>query len=254
MGDAVNGVNPEDRTPDPRRMVAAAAQARALEVGLTARVGHHVPAAHEALLIPYEQGSMCVDTTTGKKYLLSADLPWIGVRTNAPDCAQVEMLTGIENPVGIKIGPNSDAEHIRQLAEKLNPDNEAGKLVFMIRVGADREAMDRILGAIKLYAPNSIHMYDIHGSTVSGANGVKIRAADTIAEHVNLLSEACEGHGLKLHGVHLETTGDSSVTECVDEAGQMPGNKSLVDPQLNPRQTTNVLNAVAPCLTKGTLP
>lgn len=255
MGDAINDRDPAKRTPDPTRMVATALQARDVEAMMAEQTGSHIMVGHEALLLPYEQSFIREDPVTGRRVSVSGDLLWLGVRTNRTDVEtnpHIDLLASIENPVGIKIGPDSDETHIAELVERLNPDHEAGKLVFMIRVGADQAAMERILGSIKQAAPESIIMYDIHGSTVKTPDGVKVRAVSATIDHIRLLAEACARQDLRLHGVHIETMGDDSRLECVDTLDERPTHKGDVDPQFNPRQTKMILDAIAPYLQKIT--
>ena len=40
---------------------------------------------------------------------------WIGVRTKSIDSAHVEYLRGVYNPIGIKIGPNTNLEELSQI-------------------------------------------------------------------------------------------------------------------------------------------
>ncbi len=238
MGDGVNEVSVDGRTPDPRRMVAMAEQAFKLQSTLDELAGHHVPSAHEALLLPYERSLLT--TVGGKNYLLSADLPWIGMRTNGIDDAHVELLEGIENPVGVKIGADSDAEHIKGLVERLD-GHLPGKLVFMLRVESDKqEQLAVILDAIREHAPQSVLLYDIHGTTQT-INGKKIRAVENINHEIEDLAATCKEHELKLHGVHLETIGDDNRLECVETVNDVPTHPGGVDPQLNPRQLEEVL-------------
>ena len=246
MGDAVNAQDPEHRMPDPSRMVAAAVQARDLEAKLTEMVGNHVPAAHEALLLPYEHSFIRIDPESGRKYLLSADVPWIGKRTNDPEGEHVTLLAEVANPIGVKVGADSTAEHIAALHERLNPDNIPGRLIFMLRMGLNNaDKLDAVVSAITNYAPESLLMYDIHGVTRTAPNGAKIRYTGDIIEDIRLTATACRKAGLKLHGLHLETIADDDRLECVDEPDQLPLHPGGVDPQLNPRQTEHILRETA---------
>jgi 3-deoxy-7-phosphoheptulonate synthase len=255
MGDGINGKDITDRTPDPSRLVAGAVQSRDLEAGLTAEAGVHVPAAHEALSLPYEQSFVREDPETGKMYLISTDLPWIGKRTNevpaegeAPN-AHLELLSKVENPVGVKIGPDSTPEHIAQLQAKLNPSGLPGKLVFMLRMGLHQtEQLATVAAAISRHAPDAIIMYDIHGVTRTAPTGQKIRYTGDIVANIRQTAAACNKAGLKLHGLHLETTPDDSRLECVDAPDQLPTHPGGVDPQLNPRQLAYVLDETKDCL------
>jgi 3-deoxy-7-phosphoheptulonate synthase len=248
MGDGINGKDLDDRTPDPTRLVAGAVQARDLEAGLTEAVGEHVPAAHEALSLPYEQSFVRIDPKTGKKYLVSTDLPWIGKRTNALIDADggpnphLELLAEVENPIGVKLGADSTPEHIAGLQAKLNPNNIPGKLIFMLRMGLHQTAhLNTIAAAIKQHAPNALVMYDIHGVTRTAQTGEKIRYTGDIIANIKQTAKACRDAGLKLHGLHLEATPDDTRLECIDEENQLPRDPGGVDPQLNPRQLAYVL-------------
>jgi 3-deoxy-7-phosphoheptulonate synthase len=240
MGDMVNGADESKRQPDPSRLVAAAVQARDVEVGLTERSGHHVPAAHEALVLPYEESFIRADAD-GKLWSHAADLLWIGDRTRDPDGPHVELLSRIENPVGVKLGPSAAAADIEALYARLNPRQQAGKVVFMLRTGLENEAITAsLLDAIKSKAPNSVLLYDIHGSTMPGPAGQKIRAVSRIVAEVEQLNRLCNDRGLQLHGVHLETQPSGTRRECVDEAVQLPADVPVVDPLLNRHQTLRI--------------
>jgi 3-deoxy-7-phosphoheptulonate synthase len=256
-GDGINGHDPSERTPDPRRLVKVAQQASYLEKKTTQMVGEHIPVGHEVLSLVYDKPFVRVDSETGKKYLLSADVPWVGKRTNwlqdkdgRPNPI-IEMLAEVENPVGVKIGADSTPEHIKGLKEKLNPNSEPGKLIFMLRTGPDNiEQLKVIVGAIKEFAPESLVEFDIHGSTDTDENGKKIRAVSTITAHINQTAQICRDAGLEFGGVHLESVGDNR-EECVYTPDQIPAHKPVVDPQLNPDQLRVVLENVAPVLTQG---
>ncbi len=246
-GDGINDRRTDRRDPDPSRLVGGAAQSRSLQEYLTLQTGDPVLMAHEALSLAYERPFIRQDPENGKQYLLSAHLPWIGKRTNAPTSVQAELLTGVENAIGVKIGANSDEEHIAQLAETLNPDGLPGKIVFMLRLGAqDASRYPIILRGIKQHAEGSLVLYDLHGETRVNEHGEKIRAVGDIEQGIARLAGACDDAGLRLHGIHLETGADYRQLECIDERHQRPSQRGNVDPRLNPRQTRQVLNFAAP--------
>jgi len=247
-GDMVN--DPDDLTPDPQRIVAAAAQARDVQHELAAS-GKRAITAHEALLLPYEQSRIAVDSETGVRYLLSADIPWIGDRTSNPDGAHVEMLHDIQNAIGIKVGDKTTPEHIAAWAAKLNPDQEAGKLIFMIRMSAQNvDAMRAVIRAITETAPRSIILYDMHEVT-EDIGGQKIRAVSRIIDHIRLLARVCAESDAVLDGVHLEaeTLSDGQM-QCVDEPNERPNCDWTVDPQLSLEQLRRVLDECEPCFGK----
>ena len=58
--------------------------------------------------------------------------------TRQPDGAHVEFLSGIKNPIGLKCGPSLDPEELIVLLDKLNPENEAGRITLISRFGHDK--------------------------------------------------------------------------------------------------------------------
>ena len=83
---------------------------------------------HEALLLNYEQALTREDSFNGGWYDCSAHMLWIGERTRGLDEAHVEYMRGIENPIGIKIGPRVEEDYLIDLLNTLNPDNELGRV------------------------------------------------------------------------------------------------------------------------------
>lgn len=238
-GDMINGLKPTDRTPDPSRMVITALQALDVEMTLSNTLGHHIPHAHEALLMPYEQTFLYQDNED--KYLLSADLPWIGERTRDPDGPHVKMLAEVENPVGVKISSKATEQDIERLAEKLNPGAQPGKLVFMLRLGlGNTQKLPEILEAIQNHAPESLIMCDpMHGNT-KNLNGTKTRLMNDIIEEIRTVAGTCQLMGLRLHGIHLEATSQTDIKQCIDHPDEKPS-PSDVDPNLNLDQLRRVI-------------
>ena len=78
---------------------------------------------HESLLLGYEESLTRIDSTSGDWYNTSAHMLWIGDRTRQPDGAHVEFQSGIDNPIGLKIGPSiTEDEQCRWLLSKINID------------------------------------------------------------------------------------------------------------------------------------
>lgn len=71
-------------------------------------------------------------------YNTSAHFLWIGDRTRQPDHAHVEYFRGIENPIGIKVGPTTSPEDLVQLLDVVNPNREIGKVTLITRYGEGR--------------------------------------------------------------------------------------------------------------------
>lgn len=249
-GDLVNdeSEDEESRIPDPGRMVEGAVQARDLEAELTRRLGEHIPAAHEALLLAYEEAFVREDPESGAMYSLSGDMLWGGWRTNHPDNPIMDFLGRIQNTVGVKIGGNSDERHIAAVARKLNPDGLPGKTMYMLRLEQHEEGQySRILRAIQASDPTSLVLYDIHGSTLKQPGGDKIRKVrhvGSIMRAIGVMAEACQEAGVRFDGLHIETTPDTSRLECIDRLDQIP-QPGQIDPRLNPQQTRQIIGALA---------
>lgn len=71
-------------------------------------------------------------------YNTSAHFLWIGDRTRQPDHAHVEYFRGIENPLGIKVGPTTPATDLVELLDIVNPNKEIGKVTLITRYGESK--------------------------------------------------------------------------------------------------------------------
>jgi len=250
-GPGINHPDPLLRVPDASRLVQGAVQARDLQEELTKEMGEHVLMAHELLSLAYDVPFVREHPKTGKPILVSAHLPWGGVRTNGVSSVQNEVLSQIDNPVGQKIGADSDPRHIAGLSELLNPEGTPGKIVFMLRLHrSEYDRMPALLNAIAAHAEGSLVMYDIHGVTETNRHGEKIRDVRHIEEGIERMAYDCDAAGLSLNGLHLETMSDYRHLECIEERGQRPTRKGHIDPRLNPMQTRRVLDFAAQFLNR----
>src|SRR5487761_2390522 len=82
---------------------------------------------HEALLLDFEEALTRRDSLTGDWYDCSAHMLWIGERTRQLDGAHVKFLSGVKNPVDVKIGPTTPPDDLHELCARLDPDNEPGR-------------------------------------------------------------------------------------------------------------------------------
>lgn len=78
-------------------------------------------------------------------YNTSAHFLWIGDRTRQLDGAHVEYFRGLENPIGIKVGPSMKADELVRLLDNVNPRREVGKITLITRYGEDK--VSQLLGA-----------------------------------------------------------------------------------------------------------
>ena len=208
---------------------------------------------HEALLLPYEQALTRVDSTTGDWYGCSAHFLWIGDRTRQPDGAHVEFLRGVQNPVGIKVGPSTPVADLLRLIETLNPRDEPGRITLIVRMGADQLAakFPPLLRAVQREGRRVLWLCDpMHGNTTATLSGVKTRSFDAILAEVRGFFNAHAAEGSWAGGVHVEMTG-RDVTECiggahrVTEADLSERYETFCDPRLNAEQSLELAFLVA---------
>ena len=155
----------------------------------------------------------------------------------------MELLRGVVNPIGIKVGPNHDAKEIIQLIEKLNPSQEEGKIVLITRFGHKK---------IKTYLPPLIQKISktghpvvwscdpMHGNTYSTKKH-KTRNFKEIMKEVENFFQIHHTEGTHPGGIHIELTGQN-VTECVGginrirEKDLSQNYLTQCDPRLNAEQ------------------
>ena len=190
---------------------------------------------HEALLLEYEEALTRIDTTTGDWYDTSANMLWIGDRTRQPDGAHVEFARGICNPIGVKIGPEYSIRDIKRVAELLNPQNEAGRLTFITRLGAEKikSLLPPLLREMKKEGFKIVWVCDpMHGNTYINRLGQKTRKYQDILKEIVYFWQIHKSERTIAGGVHLELTGDN-VTECIG------GNRKLSEKDLQENYLTN---------------
>jgi len=189
---------------------------------------------HEALLLGYEQSLTRVDSTSGDWYATSGHMVWIGDRTRQPDGAHVEFCSGIENPLGLKCGPSLESDGLLQLIDRLNPDNEPGRLTLICRYGVDKveDHLPALIKAVEREGHKVVWSCDpMHGNTIKASTGYKTRPFDQILGEVNQFMAVHRAEGTHAGGVHVEMTGQN-VTECTG------GVRSISDTDLSDRYHT----------------
>jgi len=208
---------------------------------------------HEALLLNYEEALSRTDSFTGKCYNCAAHFVWIGERTRQLDHAHVEFFKQIENPVGVKIGPTIMTDELLRLIEALNPDNEAGRLTLITRMGADKleQALPGLIRAVEKEGFNVVWSSDpLHGNTVKSNSGYKTRQFDDILRELQQFFAVHQAEGTYPGGIHLEMTGEH-VTECTGGAYRISDSDlatrylTSCDPRLNADQVLELAYLIA---------
>jgi len=213
---------------------------------------------HEGLLFDYDRPLTRIDSRTGLPYVTSGHFIWIGERTRQLDGAHVDFLSRVRNPIGVKLGPTTQPQDVRDLIEKLDPNREPGRLTFITRMGAGkiREEMPKLVDAVKGTGANPLWVTDpMHGNGITTKNGYKSRRFDDVMDEVRGFFEVHKAAGTFPGGIHIELTGDD-VAEClggsdhIDEASLEERYESLCDPRLNHMQSLELSFLVAEMLAK----
>jgi len=208
---------------------------------------------HEALLLEYERAWTRIDSRTGLPYDTSAHFPWIGERTRALDAAHVEFFRHVRNPVGVKLGPSITPQDALALVDRLNPDNEPGRLTFITRMGASaiRTGLPPIVEKVTASGAQVAWVCDpMHGNTVEAPGGRKTRHVEDILAEVIGFFEVHHALGTHPGGIHIEFTGDD-VTECLGGSHGLTEDdltdryETACDPRLNRGQSLDLAFRVA---------
>lgn len=208
---------------------------------------------HEGLNLYYESSQTRRVPRRDGWYDLTTHLPWIGERTRQIDGGHIEFFRGVQNPIGVKVGPTATGDDVIALLDALNPNDEPGKMVLVSRMGATKVAdcLPPLLERVKREGRTVLWISDpMHGNGRVAENGIKTRSFDDILTEVNGVMDAHLAAGTVFGGVHFELTGED-VTECVGgasgvtEADLRTNYVSVCDPRLNYAQALEMAFSVA---------
>ncbi len=208
---------------------------------------------HEALFLGYEEALTREDSTRGGWYDCSGHMLWIGDRTRQIDGAHIEFLRGVLNPIGMKVGPKHEIDDILAIIERLNPDNEAGRMTLIARFGARdiEKYLPPLIRAVKKEGLNVLWSCDpMHANIRKAESGHKTRSFDDILSELRCFFELHWSEGTIPGGVHFELTGDN-VTECTGGARQLADTQlgenylTTCDPRLNAEQSLEMAFQIA---------
>jgi len=212
---------------------------------------------HEALLLNYEEALTRKDSLTDDWYDCSAHMLWIGDRTRELDGAHLEYFRGIKNPIGCKVGPSMKEDELIRLIDALNPENEAGRLNLIVRMGHDKVAdiFPNLLKKVVSEGKNIVWSCDpMHGNVEKTDNGYKTRDFANILSEVKQFFQIHKAQGSVAGGIHLEMTGQN-VTECTGSSSSAITAEGLssryhtqCDPRLNADQSLELAFMIAETL------
>ncbi|KAF2160432.1 hypothetical protein M409DRAFT_59917 [Zasmidium cellare ATCC 36951] len=186
-------------------------------------------------------------------YNTSAHFIWIGDRTRQVDHAHLEYARGVENPIGIKVGPTTAEGDLVQILDLVNPRKEIGKVTLITRYGKDKinDMLPKHIEAVRKTGHVVVWQCDpMHGNTRSTEEGIKTRSFQHIFEELSAalrIHTECDSY---LGGVHLELTADA-VTECtggsegLQDKDLSQAYHTYCDPRLNEKQALELAFLVA---------
>jgi len=210
--------------------------------------------AHEAMQLDLEEA--LTRPVNGKGwYNLSAHMVWIGDRTRQITGGHVEYFRGIQNPIGCKVGPSMSAAELRQLVHILNPNKIEGRLILITRYGAAKvdELLPAHIKAVQEAGVPVVWQCDgVHGNTVTAAaNKLKTRKFEDVMSECIKAIQIHRKNGTVLAGIHIEMTGQATVTECtggcinISEDMLTNNYETYCDPRLNYSQSIEAAFVVA---------
>jgi 3-deoxy-7-phosphoheptulonate synthase len=203
---------------------------------------------HEALLLNYEEALTREDSLTGEWYDCSAHMLWVGERTRSVDNAHVEFLSGIRNPIAVKLGPTATPDEVLELCQRLDPDGEPGRLTLITRLGSQviEEVLPPLVRAVRDAGRSAVWACDpMHGNTFATNSGLKTRRFDDILSEIKSFFLVHQNEGTVPGGVHLELT-QEDVTECLGGGDEILDEhltrsyQAICDPRLNARQSVDL--------------
>jgi 3-deoxy-7-phosphoheptulonate synthase len=177
----------------------------------------------------------------------------VGERTRQLDGAHLDFFSRVRNPLGVKLGPTTSVDDLKKIIEKLDPNQEPGRLTLISRMGAGkiREELPKLIEAAKETGSTPLWITDpMHGNGITTANGYKSRRFEDVMDEVMGFFEVHRALGTHPGGLHVELTGDD-VAEClggsemIDEATLAQRYESVCDPRLNHMQSLELAFLVA---------
>jgi 3-deoxy-7-phosphoheptulonate synthase len=213
---------------------------------------------HEAMQLDLEEA---LTRKVGDKYYnLSAHLVWIGDRTRQLSGAHVEYFRGITNPIGVKVGPSMKGPELKDLVAKLNPSKEEGRIMLITRYGAGK-VKDMLPTHIKAVQESGVPVVwqcdGVHGNGIVASNKYKTRKVEDVLQEIRECFAIHKECGSVLGGVHLEVTGQETVTECLGGCVNVTENdltknyETYCDPRLNYAQAIEAAFKVAEDIPEG---
>jgi 3-deoxy-7-phosphoheptulonate synthase len=146
-------------------------------------------------------------------------------------------------------------DELLRLVRRLSPENRAGRLTFITRMGDKRVAKRnsrRFVEALRGRTGREVVWAcdPMHGNTFVASGGQKTRRFDDVLSETSKFFEVLSNMGTWPGGLHVELTGDN-VTECLGGGSRLNEGDlelnytSICDPRLNATQSLDMAFHVA---------
>ncbi|MFD9908019.1 3-deoxy-7-phosphoheptulonate synthase [Streptomyces sp. NPDC059063] len=160
-------------------------------------------ASHESRDPGYDSALTRIDSRTGHRYNTSGHFVWTGAPARDRE-DQVAYLATIRNPLGVALGPGSDADEAVRLLDRLDPAREPGRMTFQARMGA-AALRDRLPALIEKVTAEDHHVVWICDTTPDGPRPL----GDVVAE-ATAFYDIHRALGTHPGGLTAELAGDGS--------------------------------------------
>ncbi|WP_437917221.1 3-deoxy-7-phosphoheptulonate synthase [Sorangium sp. So ce302] len=204
-GEMVNDPSPHPwgRTPDARRMLWAYEAAQAT-LATMRQCGLRVFTSHQVANLLFEEALVRRCSSTASYHAASAHLLWLAAEHLRAGSAYLEFLRGVDNPIGVRVGPELSASELLSIYMALNPRKEAGKIVVMTSLGSQLEPLREFVRVFQgAHAPVVWMSAPVHAD--SRARSFEAAMAEVSAE-VERTASAHMAEGSRLGGLHIESS------------------------------------------------
>lgn len=101
---------------------------------------------HSASIISYEKEMTRNDSLSKKIYDCSSHFLWV---EDLPNPLMIEHLSGVQNPIGIVAKDTTPHNLILDAIQKLNPENEPGKITIIVNMRSININLSRLIDKVK---------------------------------------------------------------------------------------------------------
>ncbi|MGX9225711.1 3-deoxy-7-phosphoheptulonate synthase [Streptomyces albus] len=151
----------------------------------------------------YDSALTRVDSRTGHRYNTSGHFVWTGAHARVRE-EQAGYLATIRNPVGVALGPGSDADEAMRLLGRLDPDREPGRMTFQVRMGA-AALRDRLPALVEKVTAEDHRVVWLCDPTPDGP-----RPLDDVVAEVTAFHDVHRALGTHPGGLTAELDGDGT--------------------------------------------